>query len=132
WLLYRRLWLALLGYIALVIALTVVLGAAHSGAGARFAVLLLLATLLGLEAASLRRWTLARRKWRQLDVVIADDTEAAERRFFDRWTRAQPVTAGYQPPVDRGEPPPVRRIPMPSSSLNTDIVGSFPRPGSSR
>jgi hypothetical protein len=49
----------------------------------------LLALLLGFEAASLQRWTLSRRNWRQLDIVVADDEEAAERRFFDRWTAKQ-------------------------------------------
>jgi len=28
-------------------------------------------------------------QWRQLDVVVADDEETAERRFFDRWTSDQ-------------------------------------------
>ena len=51
--------------------------------------LLLIALLMGFEAASLQRWTLSRRKWRQLDIVVADDEEAAERRFFDRWTARQ-------------------------------------------
>ena len=50
---------------------------------------LLLALLMGFEAASLRRWTVSRRNWRQLDIVVADDEETAERRFFDRWTAKQ-------------------------------------------
>ncbi|NVN85913.1 MAG: DUF2628 domain-containing protein [Rhodopseudomonas sp.] len=132
WLLYRRLWLALLGYIALNVTLTLGLSAAHADAGARLGVMFLLALLLGFEAATLWRWTLSRREWRQLDIVVAADEEAAERRFFDRWTSAQPGAVGYQFPVDRGEPPPVRRIPLPASSIYNDIVGSFPRPGSSR
>ena len=53
--------------------------------GTRIAVMAVIAMLMGLEAASLRRWTLSRQKWRPLDVVVADDEEAAERRFFDRW-----------------------------------------------
>ena len=57
--------------------------------GTIFVVDVLIAILMGFEAASLRRWTLSRRKWRQLDIVVADDEEAAERRFFDRWTARQ-------------------------------------------
>src|SRR5215467_10410755 len=49
-------------------------------------------------------WTLSRRKWRQLDIVVADDEETAERRFFDRWTaRNRVVNDPYS--VDRGGPP---------------------------
>ncbi|WP_022722768.1 DUF2628 domain-containing protein [Rhodopseudomonas sp. B29] len=132
WLLYRRLWLALLGYLVLMTVLTAALGVLHAGAGTRFVVLLLCATLLGLEASSLRRWTLGRRGWRPIDIVAADDQEIAERRFFDRWSAAQANPIGFSFPVDRGAPPPTRTIPMPASSLYGDIVGSFPRPGAGR
>ena len=57
---------------------------------------------MGFEAASLQRWTLSRRKWRQLDIVVADDEESAERRFFDRWTARQRGLANDQWAVDRG------------------------------
>src|SRR5579871_3219277 len=98
----------------------------------------LLALLLGFEAASLKRWTLSRRKWRQLDIVVADDEEAAERRFFDRWTARQNVGGNDQPAVDRGGPPPTRDIPgqafsrPPSPPRDDDIIGLFPEPGAPR
>ncbi|HEY0330554.1 MAG TPA: DUF2628 domain-containing protein [Rhodopseudomonas sp.] len=126
WLLYHRLWLALAGYVALNVVATAVLSAAQADAGSRLAVMLLIALLMGLEAASLRRWTLSRRGWRQLDLVVADDEETAERRFFDRWASA-PRVEDYRP-VERGAPPPTRS----PSSLQPDIFGLFPRPGSSR
>lgn len=132
WLAYRGLWLALTGYLVLNFAVAAALYATNAQAGTRFGVMLLIALLMGLEAASLWRWTLSRGKWQQLDIIVADDGEAAERRFFDRWTNQQRNLNGYQPPVDPGEPPPLRRIPVPSSSLYTDVVGSFPRLGSSR
>src|SRR4051812_40666938 len=80
WLLSHRLWLALLSYIAVSIAGELAFWFLHIGPGARLLVMLLIAVLLGLEAASLRRWTLSRRNWRQIDIVVADDEEAAERR----------------------------------------------------
>ena len=73
-----------------------------AGRGAIFAVDVLIAILMGFEAASLRRWTLSRRNWRQLDIVVADDEESAERRFFDRWTARQRGLANDQWAIDRG------------------------------
>ena len=37
------------------------------------------------EAATLRRFTLGRRRWRNVGIVVGDDMETAERRFFDAW-----------------------------------------------
>lgn len=137
WLIYHRLWLALTGYIVLLIASMVALSVLHAGAGSRIVVLLLIALLTGLEAASLRRWTLSRRRWRLLDVVVADDEESAERRFFDRWTAKQRNLSNDQMAVDRGAPPPTRDIPgqpfsQPPPLPHTDIIGLFPQPGTSR
>src|ERR1700710_2853641 len=89
WLIWNRLWLALIGWIALTLAIDLRKSALRAGPRAVLLVDLLLAILMGFEAASLQRWTLSRRKWRQLDIVVADDAEAAERRFFDRWTARQ-------------------------------------------
>ena len=100
--------------------------------------MMLIALLMGFEAASLRRWTLSRRKWRQLDIVVADDEEAAERRFFDRWTDAAQFGLGDdQSVVDRGAPPPTRTIPgqpfsRPPPVPHSDIIGLFPQPGAPR
>ena len=98
--------------------------------------MLLIALLMGFEAASLWRWTLSRRNWRQLDIVVADDEEQAERRFFDRWTAKQRALGNDQSAVDRGAPPPTRDIPgqpfsKPPAPYN-DIIGLFPEPGGSR
>lgn len=126
WLIYHRLWTVLAGYVAFNVALTVLLSALNVDAGSRFAVLLLIALLLGLEAPTLRRWTLSRRGWRQLDVVAADDQDSAERRFFDRWT-AQAADS-YQPPIERSTLP----SPRPSTASQGEIFGLFPRPGAPR
>lgn len=136
WLIYRRLWLALVVYIALSVAVAVALSWLHAGSGTRFIVVLLIAILMGLEAASLRRWTFSRGKWRLLDVVVADDEEAAERRFFDRWTMKR--TVDFDPSaVDRGAPPPTRNsqgqpFSQPPPVPRNDIIGLFPQPGGSR
>jgi hypothetical protein len=137
WLAWHRLWLALLGYVAMMVGVAVSLSLLHAGAGTRFTAMLLIAWLMGFEAASLWRWTVSRRKWRQLDVVVADDEETAERRFFDRWTSNQRGLSNDQSAIDRGAPPPTRDIPgqafsRPPSSPHGDIIGLFPQPGASR
>ena len=123
WLAWHRLWLALIGWIVLMTAIDVGMVRLGISGTVVFLVGVLLALLLGFEAASVERWTLSRRKWRQLDIVVADDEEAAERRFFDRWTAKQRSLSNDQSAVDRGGPPPI-----PPS----DIIGLFPEPGAPR
>jgi hypothetical protein len=135
WLAWHRLWLALIGYIAVWIGVTVGLTELHASAGTRFAVTLLIALLMGFEAASLWRWTFSRRKWRQLDVIVADDEETAERRFFDRWTSSRRGWSNDQSATDRGGPPPTRDVAGQAFSRpapHGDIIGLFPQPGASR
>jgi hypothetical protein len=137
WLAWHRLWLALIGWIVLMTVLDFGMVRLGISGAAIFLVAALLALLLGFEAASLQRWTLSRRRWRQLDIVVADDEEAAERRFFDRWTAKQRALSNDQPAVDRGGPPPTRDIPgqafsRPPPLPPSDIIGLFPEPGASR
>ena len=137
WLAWHRLWLALLGWIVLMAIVDFGMVKLGVGGGAILLVDTLLALLLGFEAASLERWTLSRRHWRQLDIVVADDAEAAERRFFDRWTARQRGLGNDQPAVDRGAPPPTRNIPgqpfsKPPPLPHSDIIGLFPDPGAQR
>jgi hypothetical protein len=136
WLVWHRLWLAMLGWIVLMTVADVAMVKLGMTPASVFLVDALLALLLGFEATSLKRWTLSRRRWRQLDIVVADDEEAAERRFFDRWTARQRVTANEQQAVDRGSPPPTRDVPgqafsRPPSPPREDIIGLFPEPGAS-
>lgn len=126
WLIWHRLWLALLGYIALMIVAEIAMSAAGVGSGARFLVMAVIALLVGLEAGSLRRWKLSRRKWRQLDVVVADSEEAAERRFFERWN-AKTARDGNR--GSASSPPP---LPRASLKQPESVIGLFPEPGASR
>src|SRR6478735_7087805 len=73
WLLWNRLWLATVGWIIAAVALDIVLAKLGADRGAIFFADVLVAILMGLEAASLQRWTLSRRRWRQLDTVVGDD-----------------------------------------------------------
>ncbi|MBI5261621.1 MAG: DUF2628 domain-containing protein [Bradyrhizobium sp.] len=131
WLLWHRLWLALIGWLIFAGALEVALVRLGIGGTSILLIDAVVALLTGFEAASLRRWTLSRGNWRQLDVVVADDEEAAERRFFERWSRRGVVSE--QAGVDPGAPPPVRGAsrqppPLPAGG----IIGLFPEAGGSR
>lgn len=137
WLAWHRLWLALIGWIVVIVAVGAGMAALGAGRGAIFSANLLLALLMGFEAASLKRWTLSRRNWRQLDIVVADDEELAERRFFDRWTAKQRGPGNDQSAIDRGAPPPTRHVPgqafsRPPPLPQSEIIGLFPEPGGSR
>jgi Protein of unknown function (DUF2628) len=120
WMLRYRLWLVLIAYIILAVAIGIGLHLVGASMSARLLVAFLLALLVGFEAASLRRWTLARRGWSDVGLVVADDVETAERRFFDAWA----ANGGHRvvPPV---APPPVAR----ASGASPDVIGLFPEPG---
>jgi Protein of unknown function (DUF2628) len=120
WMLWHRLWLVLLGFVVVVAAVAVALGVLGATAWASAAVGLLLAILLGIEASTLRRWTLTRRGWTQLGVVVADDRELAERRFFDAWAAGAPSSPA--PPLP--SPPPARMM-----NTRDEVIGLFPQPG---
>ncbi len=136
WLVWHRLWLATIGWLVAVIVLALALGRLGAGSTAIFFAELVVALLVGFEAASIKRWTLSRQKYRQLDVVVADDEEAAEHRFFDRWAASQGGVSGgvsYDPAsVDRGGPPPTRHAPKPPPLPGSGIIGLFPEPGAPR
>jgi hypothetical protein len=136
WLVAHRLWLALIGWIIVVIALELVLRQLGAGSAAILFANIIVALLMGFEVASLERWTLSQNRWRQLDVVVADDEEAAERRFFERWARKQDGIVNDQQAIDRGAPPPTRDpagqpFSRPPQMPGSGIIGLFPEPGGS-
>ena len=128
WLLWHRLWLVLLGYLVIGAAVAGMLALVGAPSNVRTLVFVLLALLMGLEAASLRRWSYSRGKWQQIDFVVGDDEEKAERRFFDRWTNADGdmhSPPSYHVPTSPNQP---RATPAGSQG----IIGLFPEPGGSR
>jgi hypothetical protein len=132
WMLRHRLWLVFIGYVLVTIALQVALGLIGSSASVMTAVGVLLALLVGFEAATLRRFTLARRHWKSIGIVVGDDTETAERRFFDAWVNKTWVNGSWASgaPQVPAPPPggPLSRPPLASS----EVIGLFPEPGASR
>ena len=96
----------------------------------------LLALLVGFEAATLRRFTLSRRRWSNVGVVVGDDLESAERRFFDTWvdkswtdpSGANPFAAGGG--SRRSFAPGMAPARRPQDS--SEVLGLFPQQGASR
>ncbi len=121
WLLAKRLWLALLGYIVVGALLGLVFHLVKAPWWVQTIGSLLFALLVGFEAGTLWRWTLTRRGWRMLGFAVGDDEEEAERRFFAEWTKAVPPP----PPAQPVYAPPLRRGPPTGS----DVIGLFPEPG---
>jgi hypothetical protein len=131
WMLQHRMWLVLVGYVAVTAGLDIlvqVFGASTSIAGL---IGVLISLLVGLEAGTLRRFTLSRRGWRNIGVVSGDDIEDAERRFFDAWLRraaARPaVTPAATPSAPSAPAAPAPRMPQ-----TPDVIGLFPEPGARR
>jgi uncharacterized protein DUF2628 len=120
WLLSKRLWQVALFYIVLAVVLQGALWLIGVPRATHGLVSLLMHLLVGLEAATLHRWTLDQNEWKELGVVSADRYETAERRFFDGWVANSPK-AGTPPPPQQ----PIR-MPPPAS----DIIGFFPEPQS--
>jgi hypothetical protein len=128
WMLRHRMWLVFFGYILLTIAIEVAVHLLRLPTNAKIAVGVLLALLIGFEAGTLRRFTLGRRKWTNVGVVVGDDLEAAERRFFDLWVKRDAVSPGpISPPP--GSPASGTVTPRPAGP---DVIGLFPQPGVQR
>jgi hypothetical protein len=126
WILWHRLWLVLLGYVIVIAALQAGLWLLGAGSGMTFLAGALIELLVGFEAPTLRRWTLARRGWATIGVVAADDREGAERRFFDAWSGATPHRPQWEAPASMtgGFHAPLSQSPA--------VFGLFPEPGARR
>jgi hypothetical protein len=128
WALRHRMWLVLLLYIAASIVLGTFLGVAGASAFVVGVIVFLIALLTGLEAGTLRRFTLRRRGWKYVAVVSGEDREAAERRFFDTW-----LSSGTPPSAPHTIVWAAPKSQQPHSPTHSpDVIGLFPEPGASR
>jgi hypothetical protein len=124
WLLFKRLWVVLVLYIVAVAVLNAALWLIGVPRATYGLVSLLVHLLVGLEAATLQRWTLGQNNWAQLGVVSGNNFETAERRFFDAW-----VAQKSRPTTPSDPSPPISSI-MRAPPDNSDIIGLFPEPQS--
>ena len=123
WLLWRGLWLVLVLYLFVWGLVEAGLWLTKIGMVAQFAVSFLLALLLGLEASTLWHWTLTRRGWIAADVVVGDDIESAERRFF----ASRSERAAAQPTAK-----PALLTNFGPKPQDSEVIGLFPEPGGQR
>ena len=130
WMLRHRLWLVAVLFVALLVLIEVGLRWAGVSVALRSLVTLALCFLVGLEGATLRRWTLSLKGYTPVGVVIADNREEAEQRFFLNWTvtrQAKPQAKPASPAPASAEPSIRPRHPA-GQNTATDVIGSFPQP----
>ena len=131
WMLRHGLWLVLIVYLLVLAGIDAVLHVIGASASAIILVGALVSLFVGLEAGTLRRFTLSGRGWRNVGVVSGHDAEEAERRFFDAWVRRAAARRGEppKPPASSPTPPPVGD---PFASERSGVIGLFPEPGAYR
>jgi hypothetical protein len=131
WMLRHRLWRVLTVY---VLALALIDAVLHVLGASTFSILVvgaLISLFVGLEAGTLRRFTLSGRGWRNVGVVSGHDAEEAERRFFDAWVRRTAAQRAAPP----APPAPSSPAPGPTDSFSAErsgVIGLFPEPGGHR
>lgn len=118
WFFVHRLWLAGLGALVLVFALGGALEVLNVHPTAATLAMLLLQVLVGLEANSLRRWTLGRSGFKLVDAIAGADRDEAEAKAYARWLAQRPAPVPSRNPAPGPVPPTLRR-PEP-------IIGLFP------
>jgi hypothetical protein len=135
WMLRHRLWLALTGYVILAIALSVALRFAGASTTVTLIAGALFSLLVGFEAATLRRFKLSRRGWKNVGIVVGDDLESAERRFFDAWVNKSWVNKSWADPSAADGAPrassPAMGVSM-ARRPSSEVIGLFPQPGAPR
>ena len=124
WMLRQRLWFELIAYALILGGATFALRRLGIEESAGGLVWFLISVLVGIEASSLLRWKLSRRGYDNLGVVVGDDLEDAERRFFDGWVSNTGRLA--TPPAAPAAPPAPSPFDRPAQS--SEIVGLFPQP----
>ena len=92
WLLWHRLWIPLVLWIAAAILLGVFAEATHVSGAVPAIAALAMQLWLGFEGNDLRRWTLARGDYEEVDIVVAPTLGDAERIFFARWKEPLDLT----------------------------------------
>jgi hypothetical protein len=137
WMLWRRLWLVFVLYFVISIGIETAMRIYGASGGVISFVALLISFLVGLEAGTLRRFTLKRRGWKTIGVVSGGDLEDAEHRFFAAWADKAKPQSNASPPAT---PPTtstapylaLSRTPPQQPPYSSGVIGLFPEPGAQR
>ena len=124
WMLWHRMWLVLLIYIAVAAGLDMAMYYAGVPTAIIVVVGLLGSVLIGIEASTLRRFALDSGGWENVGIVSGHDREDAEQRFFHAWLR--------QASAKPAEPSAGTSYPAPSAARmlqSPEVIGLFPKPG---
>ncbi|CAN5280821.1 DUF2628 domain-containing protein [soil metagenome] len=127
WLLFRKMWIVFLLYVAVGLGLMYL--AATYGGPLPWVALAFVQLLFALEASQLRRLSLARRGYEFLGVVEGRRSEV-ETRFFADWQPpvAMAPPAEASPAADAPPSPFVPQVSARPSAEAGEVVGLFPAP----
>ncbi len=132
WLLRYRLWLGFLIWLVAFTLITVIGSKLGFGPYAAIAASFFPSLVFGFEAVSLRARKLTRNGYRDAAVVIAEDLETAERRYFETWKTAPasgtPVKSDT-PYAPDAAPPAYPDTKTAVASAEQNVIGMFPTPG---
>jgi hypothetical protein len=131
WMLWHRLWLVLFAYIVVMVGVESALRYAGFSGPVLAIVAFFISLLVGIESSTLRRFSLARRGWKNVGVVSGYDLEEAERRFFAAWTHETPVKRA-DTPTSAAAPGTPAAAPIPRPAQSSGVIGLFPEPGGER
>jgi hypothetical protein len=130
WLLFRRMWLVFVLYLAASLVVSVI--GTKVGGPLPWVTLALMHLLFALEGNALRRWKLSAIGYDFIGVAEGK-REEAELRFFSQWQPPLPTPVAGEPltGVESAEPWPPAAVAAPrkASAETGDVVGLFPAPG---
>ena len=125
WLLLNRLWLGFIFWCAAVALILAGVKTLGLDVVSSTLVLAVPSLIVAFEGTALKTFKLLHKGFREADVVLAEDLQAAERRFFERW-KTPAERAIFTPP-----PPPPASLPEAPHSSNP-VLGLFPEPWRTR
>ncbi|HSB58838.1 MAG TPA: DUF2628 domain-containing protein [Methyloceanibacter sp.] len=126
WLLYQRMWLELVLFVALFALLGWVFGPSDQAQTVLGLLSVAIIVLFAFEANDLRGAALERQGYTQIGTAIGTRRDAAEAAFFQSWLPQQGKARERQPPPER---PGSAGIPAPKASGEAEgVIGLFPAP----
>ncbi len=120
WMLWHRMWVVLLGYIAFAL----VVGVIDEFVGEPYAVIAGIggALILWLEGNAIRRFSLQARGWREIGDAVGRNLAEAEIRFFAGWAKLPPLK---REALLAGA---AHKVASPVADADAPILGLFPEP----